>query len=339
MFKNKTKIIVLILFTLTLTLGLTTEMKAKDRTVVDMMGREVKVPEKVERVITTYTPATQFVMALGADDRLVSGASGLPNQTIFTKINPKIDELPNVGSKNKGVNIESIMELNPDLVIMFPHGDGIETAARLKELGIATLVINPESFSQIRETNKLLGKALNLEEKAEKVDEQYQKILEISERTKDIPESERKKVYFANSELLDTVGENILQTDLIEKAGAINPAKNTKEGFIKASSEELIKWNPDQIIVSQFYRKSLDKLKNEEKYKSISAFKNDKIHRVPSNLEPWDYPSPSSALIIPWLAKKIYPEKFADLSLEKIVNDFYKELYGKTFIEYDGELN
>lgn len=339
MSKNKTKIIVLILFTLTITMSFTTEMKAEDRIVVDMIGREVKVPEKVERVITTYTPATQFVMALGADDRLVSGASGLPNQTIFTKINPKIDELPNVGSKNKGVNIESIMELNPDLVIMFPHGDGIETADRLKELGIATLVINPESFSQIRETNKLLGKALNLEEKAEKVDEQYQKILEISERTKDIPESERKKVYFANSELLDTVGENILQTDLIEKAGAINPAKKAKEGFIKASSEELIKWNPDQIIVSQFYRKSLDKLKNEEKYQSISAFKNDKIFRVPSNLEPWDYPSPSSALIIPWLAKKVYPEKFVDLDLEEIVNDFYKELYGKTFTEYDGELN
>ena len=339
MFKNKTKIIVLILFTLILTMSITTELKAEKRTVIDMMGREVKVPENVERVITTYTPATQFVMALGADDRLVSGASGLPNQTIFTKINPKINELPNVGSKNKGVNIESIMELNPDLVIMFPHGDGIETADRLKELGIATLVINPESFSQIRETNQLLGKALNLEEKAKKVDDQYQKILEISKKIRKIPESERKKVYFANSELLDTVGENILQTDLIEKAGAINPAKKTKKGFINASSEELIKWNPDHIIVSQFYRKSLDKLKNEEKYQSISAFKNNKIHRVPSNLEPWDYPSPSSALIIPWLAKKVYPKKFADLSFEKIVNDFYEKLYGKTFQEFDGELN
>ena len=339
MFNNKIKIIVLIIFILSLTLTFTTEMKAEKRTVVDMMGREVKVPEKVERVITTYTPATQFVMALGADGRLVSGASGLPNQTIFTKINPKINELPNVGSKNKGVNIESIMELNPDLVIMFPHGDGIETADRLKELGIATLVINPESLSQIRETNQLLGKALNLEKKAKKVDEQYQKIMKISERTKNIAESERKKVYFANSELLDTVGENILQTDLIEKAGAINPAKKAKKGFIKASSEELIKWNPDYIIVSQFYRKSLDKLKNEEKYQSISAFQDNNIYRIPSNLEPWDYPSPSSALIIPWLAKKVYPEKFADLSLEKIVNDFYKELYGKTFSEYDGELN
>src|SRR6056297_2528086 len=110
MFNNKIKIIVLIILTLSLTLTFTTEMKAEKRTVVDMMGREVKIPEKVERV---------------------------------TKINPKINELPNVGSKNKGVNIESIMELNPDLVIMFPHGDGIETADRLKELGIATLVINP----------------------------------------------------------------------------------------------------------------------------------------------------------------------------------------------------
>ena len=336
---NKTKTIFLILFIISLTLTSTISIKAENRTIVDMLGRKVTIPAEVERVVTTYTPATQFVMALGADDRLVAGASGLPNQNIFTKIKPDIEDLPKVGSKNKGINIESVMELDPDLVIMFPHGDGVETADRLKELGIATLVINPESFSQIRETNILLGKALNLEKKAKKVDEQYKKIMKIISKTKSIPKSERKKVYFANSELLDTVGENILQTDLIEKSGAVNPAKEVKKGFIKASSEELINWNPDYIIVSQFYRKSLKKLKNINKYQSIAAFQKNKIYRIPSNLEPWDYPSPSSALIIPWLSKKLYPEKFSDLSVEKIVNDFYKTLYGKTFREFAGELN
>ncbi len=231
MLKKKRKISLLLIFTLSFTFILTVNLNAQEQTVVDMVGREVNIPEKVERVITTYTPATQFVMALRADDRLVSGSSGLPNQKIFTKINPEIDKLPNVGSKNKGVNIESIMELNPDLVIMFPHGDGIDSADRLKKLGIATIVINPESFDQIKETIQLLGKTLNTKKQAERVLAQYEKIEELAKRTNDIAEENRKKVYFANSEFLDTVGENILQTDLIEMAGGINPAKKVKKGF------------------------------------------------------------------------------------------------------------
>ena len=332
--KNLFSLIFVILLVITFTNQVNSE-----RSIVDMAGREIEIPEKVERVITTYTPATQFVMALRADERLVSGSSGLPNQKIFSKINPMIEQLPSVGSKNKGVNIESIMELNPDLVIMFPHGDGIDTAERLEELGISTIVINPESFNQIMETIDLLGKVFKVREQAERVLKQYRKIENLAKRTNDIPENEKKKVYFANSKFLDTVGKDILQTDLIEIAGGINPAKNTKKGFIKTSPEELINWNPDLIIVSQFYRSSLEKLKNNNKYKSISAFENNEIYRIPSNLEPWDYPSPSSALIIPWLAKKLYPEEFTDIDIENIINDFYKEVYGKTFREFDGEIN
>lgn len=336
---NRIKIIFSIFFTLVLLVGISGKIGAEKKTVVDMVGREVKLPEKVERVVTTYTPATQFVMALGADDRLVSGSSGMPNQKIFKLINPEIKNLKSVGSKNKGVNLESIMEVDPDLVVMFPHNDGVDSANRLKELGISTIVINPESFQQIREANILLGKALNLEDKAVIIDKQYEKILKLAERTRDIPQNERKEVYFANSELLDTVGKNMLQTDLIELAGGINPARDVKAGFIRTSAEELINWNPDLVIVSQFYRKSLEKLKNSAKYQSIAAFKNDKIYRIPSNLEPWDYPSPTSSLIVAWLGMKLYPEKFTDIEFKNIADDFYRTLYGKSYTEFNGELN
>ena len=335
---KKVKNLFSLIFVILLVITFTNQVNS-ERSIVDMAGREIEIPEKVERVITTYTPATQFVMALRADERLVSGSSGLPNQKIFSKINPMIEQLPSVGSKNKGVNIESIMELNPDLVIMFPHGDGIETADRLKKMGIATIVINPESFAQIKETIKLLGEALNTKKQAKKVLAQYDKIEDLAKRTKNIAEKKKKKVYFANSELLDTVGENILQTDLIEMAGGINPAKKVKKGFIETSSEELINWNPDQIIVSRFYRENIEKLSEDNKYQSIAAFKDNQIHRIPSNLEPWDYPSPSSALIIPWLAKKLYPARFDDISILDIANNFYKEVYGKRFEDFAGELN
>lgn len=339
--KFKSKLI--LISTLTLLLFFITifslTAQAEKRTVVDMVGRRVELPAEVKRLVTTYTPATQFVMALGADNRLVSGSSGMKNQKLFKLVNPELKNLKSVGSKNKGLNLETIMELEPDLVIVFPHNDGVKSADRLKELGIPALVINPESFEQIRKTNLLLGRALNLEKQAAVIDEQYQKILNLVKRTAEIPESRRKKVYFANSEFLDTVGENILQTDLIELAGGINPAKDAKKGFIRASAEEVIKWNPDLVMISQFFRKNLAELKNSPKYQAIKAFKNNEIYRIPSNLEPWDYPSPSSSLLTLWLAFKLYPAEFSELDFKKIADDFYLSLYGQTYTELNGELN
>lgn len=341
--KVKSKLAFISILALTLTLFLSTSfclsVQAEKRTVVDMVGRKVELPAEVKRLVTTYTPATQFVMALGADDRLVSGSSGMNNQKLFKLINPELRNLKSVGSKNKGLNLETIMELKPDLVIVFPHNDGVKSADRLKELGIPALVINPESFKEIRKTNLLLGKALNLKKEAAKIDQQYQKISNIVKRTNQIPESKKKKVYFANSEFLDTVGENILQTDLIELAGGINPAKDAKKGFIRASAEEVIKWNPDLVMVSQFFRKDLEELKRSPKYQATAAFKNDEIYRIPSKLEPWDYPSPSSSLLTAWLAFKLYPAEYSDLDFKKIADDFYLSLYGRTYTELNGELN
>ncbi len=35
-----------------------------------MMGRKVMLPAQVERLVTTYKPATQFVLSLQAGERL-----------------------------------------------------------------------------------------------------------------------------------------------------------------------------------------------------------------------------------------------------------------------------
>ncbi|MFW6025438.1 MAG: ABC transporter substrate-binding protein [Candidatus Woesearchaeota archaeon] len=332
------KKILLITFLLITFLSISLTVNASE-TVTDMQGREVEIPDEVNRVITTYTPATQFVLALNAGDKLVSGSSGGPTQKISKKINSDIMDLPEVGSKREGINIESVMDLNPDLVIMFPHEDGIETTKKLEDLGISTVIINPESFSQIKETIDLLAKILDKENQGKIIKEEYERIEEISNKANKISEEDKKSVYFANSEFLDTVGSKLLQSDMIAKAGGINSAESVKEGFVKSSAEEIINWNPEVVILSQFFGGNVDDLKNNNKYQKVSAFKNDEIHRIPSDLEPWDYPSPSSPLMIPWLVEKLYPEEFQNLDVEGLVNDFYEKVYGVSYSNLAGDLN
>ena len=305
-----------------------------EKTITDMAGREVELPDEVNKIVTTYRTATQFVFALNVQDRLVAADMSFDRISLFSKLYDG-DKLPSVGSKRNGLNLEQIIEVEPDLVILFPYNEGPEIAERLEEFGIASIIIIPESYEQIEETTKILGQALGVEKRADLVISKYNEIKNIVEITKDI--ENKKKVYFANSDLFDTVGENMLQTSMIEMAGGINPAKEVKSGFIKTSLEELINWNPDYIVVSQYYSGTIEELKNRPELKELKAIKNDNVFRFPSKVEPWDFPSPSSYLGIVWLAEKIYPEEFNDLNLQEVVENYYNTLYNKSYLDLGGD--
>jgi iron complex transport system substrate-binding protein len=302
----------------------------------DMMGRKVELPDKIESVVTTYKSATQFVLSLGAEDKITAVSIKTDKQKLFVELEPRLADLPQVGSKRNGINIETTAEVDPDLVILYPHRDAVETAEKLEELGIGTIIINPESLELIRETTLLLGDILDKEEQAEAVISAYNKIDNLSKRTAELEEKNRKKIYFANSEFSDSVGKNMMQTALIEKAGGINPAAQLKSGFVSVSTENIIEWNPDLIVVSQYFSEDLENIKSDPKYQSLNAVKNDEVHRFPSALEPWDFPSPSSYIAQLWLAVKAYPEIYQDLDYQKEVNQFYNTLYGKSFEELGG---
>ncbi len=312
---------------------------AGERVITDMAGRRVELPAEIERVVTTYHTASKFVFALGAQQRIVAAETDFSRIRLFAMLLPGIEEIPTVGSKRKGLNLEEIIAAEPELVLLYPYHDGLTAAEKLAEQGIAAVIIQPESYRQIRQTNLLLGQVLNLEEKAQQIDQQYQKILELAARTRAISPSDRPTVYFANSQLLDSVGDGMLQSSLIELAGGINPAKGSKQGFIQISAEELYQWNPELIVTSQRFRGELTELIKTPAYQGIKAFQNKAIHRTPANLEAWDFPGPASYLMILWLADKLYPELYRDIDLPALVEEFYREVYGKGFTALGGQLS
>ncbi len=69
---------------------------SSSREVTDMLGREVEIPAEINTIATSYTPATLFVVALGAQDRLVAAGKGMPKQQIFNDLAPEIEDLPEI---------------------------------------------------------------------------------------------------------------------------------------------------------------------------------------------------------------------------------------------------
>lgn len=309
--------------------------------VTDAADRQVEIVKSAKRVVTTFKPATLFVLGLGGSDILAGVDTPSKSDPLALAIAPGIADLPGVGSKSSGANMETILDLAPDLVILYAHRDGVETAKRLARSGIPAVVIKPETFNSIRETIHLLGAALDLQTRAEAAICAMDGLLEtVSLHISDVAASDRKRVYYAAPRgFLTTAPSDMLQDEIIRLAGGINVASGLQGYFKNISTEHLIEWEPDAIVVSGGSRYQAREMTRQRKYTFLPALQTGDVHVFPSSLAPWDYPSPLSALGVLWLGSKLYPQRFRDIALMDEVDAYHTMLFGKRFSRMGGSLD
>ena len=107
----KTPVVFSLLLTVMLTVGCGGSQRQEQvtDTVVDDYGRTVVVPVHPKHVVSLSPAVTEIVYALGAQDILVG-------RTDFCVYPPEALDIPSIGGISN-LNIESILSLNPDLVI------------------------------------------------------------------------------------------------------------------------------------------------------------------------------------------------------------------------------
>ena len=298
------------------------------RTITDMGGNQVQIPAVVKSaVITCCGGASHEFAVLGAQDLII----GQPKKCISDNllvIMPEFADTPDVGSFDN-VNVEDILRLNPDIVVgsvTAKEGNG-----RIKATGIpvvevltgkATLETLPKEF-------EMVGIILGREEQANKLVSYWdEKLALVKDRTSHVPENERKKVYYMLGGTLHTNGRSSWGHSFVTAAGGINVAESidAKRDIV---IEELLNWNPGVIITSsnEGVYITADEVKNNAQLSDILAVKDNKIYECPIGTFWWDRPSPESPLGILWLAKALYPEEFADISIEDETRSFFNEYY------------
>jgi len=100
-------------------------------------------------------------------------------------------------------------------------GDGMDVIAKhLDDNGIPYITVIPETLEAMKETAILLGKAVGTMDQVNELLTFYDDTLElVKKRTKDIPMSERKRVYMTGSDLFKTCTKDLYQHYLIEASG------------------------------------------------------------------------------------------------------------------------
>ena len=304
-------------------------------TVKDQLGNEVTLEHAAERIVSGYYISSSTCIALGLKDKLVATEEKIDKRPIYKLAAPElIGNVGNVGSA-KAFDLEACIATEPDLVIL-PMKQK-DTAQTLSEMGIATLLVLPESHEQLMEMFTLIGTATNSMEKATALIEYYNtKLTAVAELTKDLTDEQKPVVYIGStSDILRTAPKEMYQASLITTAGGKN-AGDVLEGtsWTDIDNETFLTMNPDVIVIptDNFAVSSPDytaeDVLNNATFADVTAVKNGAVYQMPVGFEAWDSPVPSGILGTLWMLHTLHPELYTAEQFAADADEFYSTFYG-----------
>lgn len=291
----------------------------------DQAGRVVTMEHPAEKVVSCYYIFSASLLALGCGDRLVGVEDKADSRALYALAAPELMDLPAVGS-GKGINLEAILALDPDAVILPRKLQ--DDAERLAELGIPTFVGDPESGEKLAECLRMLGGITGREERAEELLAKYDAMAD--EVAQAVAGAERPAVYMAaEHDVLSTYPAGMYQNKLIEGAGGRNVAGEI-EGVAKVTidAEQLLNWDPAYIFIVAGADYSVEDVLNDPQLASVQAVRDGNVFAMPGDVEPWDYPTPSSALGVLYLAGILHRDCVDVEAFDDRAAEFYRDVYG-----------
>lgn len=224
-----------------------------------------------QRIISLGPAITEELYILGAEDRLIGC-------TVYCQRPPEAKKKEKVGTVIE-VNLEKIVSLRPDLVLATSLTDP-DAKEKLKNLGIKTVTFPAaKDFNEICGQFQELGKIVGKEKQA----------AEIAALVRNRVDSIRKKIRGLKSPkvfiqvgvkpLVTATGDSFIN-DFIEFAGGVNIAKEAGTGLY--SREEVVRRNPDVIIIVTMGIAGKEEKEAWAKYKTLNAVKNGRIYVIDS---------------------------------------------------------
>jgi len=253
-----------------------------------------------QRIISLSPSMAEELYILGAEDKLVGC-------TVYCQRPPEAGSKERVGTGIE-VNLEKAVSLKPDLVLAIPLTSP-KTVEKLKNLGIKVITFStPKDFEGICKQFLELGKLVGKEKEAEDVVKSAEgRLALIRKKVKDLYKP-KVLVQVGARPLFVATGRYFIN-DYIELGGGINIARDAKEGIY--SREQVLKSDPDIIIIVTMGIVGEDEKEIWEKYKTLNAAKNGRIFIVDS----YNFCNPT-------------PVSFME-TLEKIVEMLHFEKKGK----------
>ncbi|MBU0503718.1 MAG: cobalamin-binding protein [Candidatus Omnitrophota bacterium] len=224
------------------------------------------------RYVSLAPSTTEILFALGLDQEIIGVSS-------FCDYPKKAGEKEKIGDFSNP-NIEKILSLKPDHIF----ATGLEQSAaidKLRKIGLKVYVSDPVNIRELLESIKEIGVITNRQVQAEELINGIRSRMErVSLKVNLVPKEKWPKVFMEIwHDPLTTAGNGSFVDEIITLAGGVNIAFDTSRPYSIFSQEEVIKRDPDYIIIGYMDRKSaLDSVRNRFGWDKIKAIRNKNVY-------------------------------------------------------------
>ena len=259
------------------------------------------------RVVSMAPGITETLYAVGADAAVIG-------VTRYCTFPPDAQENTDIGGFFDP-NYETIVQLQPDLVILYPFHD--EAQAKLGALGIETLVVDHRTLPGILDSITMIGAATGHDAEAELLlneltsrAERVEKHTAGLRRPSVLVSAGRDKGSGQLTEIYAS-GQNSWYNSLLEMAGGTNAYTSDMIQFPTISVEGLIELDPDVIVEMvrgielQSYSAE-DIIEEWETIPELRAVKSGRVYVLGGDHT--TVPGPRFVLVLEDLARVLHPE-------------------------------
>ncbi|MGI2114074.1 cobalamin-binding protein [Shewanella frigidimarina] len=184
----------------------------------------------------------EMLFAIGAGDSIVA-------TTDYADFPAVAKNIPSIGGYY-GIQIERVIELNPDLIVVWQSGNKIEDINQLRDLGFTIVNSDPKRLADVATDIELLGKLTGHSGKAKQVADDYrQQLADITLQNQMKPAV--KVFYQLWSTPLMTVSKGSWIQNLIEVCHGENVFYNAASEYPQISIENVLLTGAEVILQSQ----------------------------------------------------------------------------------------
>ena len=246
-------------------------------TVQDFSGREVTLDQPAKRIVALAPHIVENLYSAGAGDKLVGVVS-------YSNFPDEAKNVPEVGTYN-AFSLEQVLALNPDLVVMWGSGNGMQTLSTFEALGIPVYVSELRQLSDvpksIRNLSQLAGTPAIGEAEASRIE------TELNALHRRYGEKRSLSVlYQIWNDPLQTVNGEHLISEIISLCGGHNVFGDASSLAPRVSIESVLLRDPDAIVASGMGEARPEWLDQWRAYPSLTAVADEALFFVnPDHLQ------------------------------------------------------
>ena len=224
-----------------------------------------------ERIISLAPHITEVLFAVGAGNEIVGAVE-------YSDYPEDAKQIPRIGNSSQ-LNYETILALQPTLVIAWQSGNGQDDIQRLEELGLNVYSHNPHTLEEVAESLRIIGSLSgHAEQGAAQADLFDTRLRGLRAQ---YTEAATVRVYYQlSNEPQMTLNGSHLVSDVIRLCAGENVFAEAIPLVPRISVESVVRENPEVIIVATSDSQPPDWLNSWLDWPSISAAANQHLYAV-----------------------------------------------------------